>query len=96
MTSVFQGLSLSRSVGRVGENPGNEVAFDPNTVSKNFCLRKSSYMCFFLTCGLRVTLGTSYCGHCDMQMCHSGVDGFIISRFSVKASDMKTTAVVER
>ena len=25
-TSVFQGLSLSRSVGRVGENPGNEVA----------------------------------------------------------------------
>ena len=25
MTSVFQGLSLSRSVGRVGENPGNEV-----------------------------------------------------------------------
>ena len=26
MTSVFQGLTLSRSVGRVGENPGNEVA----------------------------------------------------------------------
>ena len=26
MTSVFQGLSISRSVGRVGENPGNEVA----------------------------------------------------------------------
>ena len=26
MTSVFQGLSLSRSVVRVGENPGNEVA----------------------------------------------------------------------
>ena len=26
VTSVFQGLSLSRSVGRVGENPGNEVA----------------------------------------------------------------------
>ena len=25
VTSVFQGLSLSRSVGRVGENPGNEV-----------------------------------------------------------------------
>ena len=25
MTSVFQGLSLSRSVGQVGENPGNEV-----------------------------------------------------------------------
>ena len=25
MTSVFQGLSLSRSVGRVGENPWNEV-----------------------------------------------------------------------
>ena len=24
MTSVFQGLSLSRSVERVGENPGNE------------------------------------------------------------------------
>ena len=26
VTSVFQGLSLSRSIGRVGENPGNEVA----------------------------------------------------------------------
>ena len=25
VTSVFQGLSLSRFVGRVGENPGNEV-----------------------------------------------------------------------
>ena len=25
MTSVFQGLSLSRSIGRVGENPWNEV-----------------------------------------------------------------------
>ena len=25
VTSVFQGLSLSRSVGRVGENPGNEI-----------------------------------------------------------------------
>ena len=25
VTRVFQGLSLSRSVGRVGENPGNEV-----------------------------------------------------------------------
>ena len=27
VTSVFQGLSLSRSIGRVGENPGNEVVF---------------------------------------------------------------------
>lgn len=26
MTSVFQGLSLSRSRGREGEDPGNEVA----------------------------------------------------------------------
>ena len=25
VTSVFQGLCLSRSMGRVGENPGNEV-----------------------------------------------------------------------
>ena len=25
VTSIFQGLSLSRSAGRVGENPGNEV-----------------------------------------------------------------------
>ena len=28
VTSVCQGFSLSRSVGRVGENPGNEVGFD--------------------------------------------------------------------
>ena len=28
VTSVFQGLSLSRSVGRVGKNPGNEVVQD--------------------------------------------------------------------
>ena len=27
VTSVFQGVSLSRSVGRVGENPENEVLF---------------------------------------------------------------------
>ena len=27
VTSVFQGLFLSRSVGRVGENPVNEVGF---------------------------------------------------------------------
>ena len=26
MTSIFQGLSLSRSIGRVGENPAKEVA----------------------------------------------------------------------
>ena len=32
MTSVFQGLSPSRSVGRVGENPGNEV--ERNLVAK--------------------------------------------------------------
>ena len=25
VTSVYQGLCLSRSMGRVGENPGNEV-----------------------------------------------------------------------
>ena len=25
VTSVFQGLCLSRSMGRVGENPGNDV-----------------------------------------------------------------------
>ena len=30
----------------------------------------------FLTCGLRVAQGTSYCGHCDMQICHSDVDTF--------------------
>ena len=29
VTSVFQGVSLSRSVGRVGENPGNEVVSHP-------------------------------------------------------------------
>ena len=29
VTSVSQGLSLSRSRGRVGENPGNEVVFRP-------------------------------------------------------------------
>ena len=28
VTRVFQGISLSRSVGRVGENPGNEDARD--------------------------------------------------------------------
>ena len=32
MTSVFQGLSPSRSVGWVGENPGNEV--ERNLVAK--------------------------------------------------------------
>ena len=32
MTSVFQGLSPSLSVGRVGENPGNEV--ERNLVAK--------------------------------------------------------------
>ena len=31
MTSVFQGLSLSCSIGWVGENPGNEVDPDDQT-----------------------------------------------------------------
>ena len=31
VTSVFQDLSLSRSVGRVGENPGNEVGKKTST-----------------------------------------------------------------
>ena len=36
VTSVFQGLSLSRSVGRVGENPGNEVAdLEPKKTDKD-------------------------------------------------------------
>ena len=36
MTGVFQGLSLSRSVGRVGENPGNEVAdLEPKKTDKD-------------------------------------------------------------
>ena len=30
----------------------------------------------FLTRGLPVAQGTSYCGDCHMQMCHSGVDTF--------------------
>ena len=36
VTSVFQGLSLARFVGRVGENPGNEVLHLPG----------KSQMCF--------------------------------------------------
>ena len=32
VTSVFQGLSLFRSVGRVGETPGNEVDHLPVTI----------------------------------------------------------------
>ena len=36
MTSVFQGLSLSRSKGREGEDPGNEVE------SQSFCDRNST------------------------------------------------------
>ena len=35
MTSVFQGLSLSCSVGRVGENPGNKVAFSADSFCAN-------------------------------------------------------------
>ena len=40
VTSVFQGLSLSRSVGRVGENPGNEVEKNPQC----FCISKFYYL----------------------------------------------------
>ena len=41
VTSVFQGLCLSRSMGRVGENPGNEVAIsivngDTQVISLSF------------------------------------------------------------
>ena len=35
VTSVFQGLSLSRSVGRVGENPGKEVVIRKDKPFKN-------------------------------------------------------------
>ena len=34
------------------------------------------------------------CGHCDMQMSHSGVDIFVISQLRTKAPDIKTTTVV--
>ena len=34
VTSVFQGLSLSRSIGRVGENPGKEVVSTSNSVAR--------------------------------------------------------------
>ena len=53
MSSVFQGLSLSRFVGRVGENPGNEV--DANkayvVVVSFFVLKrlKKSFRCLVLT-----------------------------------------------
>ena len=35
VTSVFQGPSLSCSVGRVGENPGNKVAFSADSFCAN-------------------------------------------------------------
>ena len=35
VTSVVQGFSLSRSVGRVGENPGNEVENQVDDWKKN-------------------------------------------------------------
>ena len=41
VTSVFQGLSLSRSVGWVGENPGNEVVTIPHSMN----LGKAHFPC---------------------------------------------------
>ena len=37
MTSGYQGLCLSRSMGRVGENPGNEVVAEPSS-KEQICL----------------------------------------------------------
>ena len=50
----------------------------------------------FLTRGLRVAKGTSYCGHCDMQVCHSDVDSCRNCSDRTKTSDVKTTIVVDR
>lgn len=41
------------------------------------------------------SIGTSYCGHRDTQMCHSGVVTFVISQLQMKAPDIKTTIVVD-
>ena len=46
----------------------------------------------WITCSVE----TSCCGHCDMRMCHSGVDTFVISRLRTKAPDIETTIVVDR
>ena len=46
MTSVYQGLCLSRSMGRVGENPGNEVVLNlPNEQVKFFRVFKLQKNC---------------------------------------------------
>ena len=49
-----------------------------------------------LTRGLRVASVKSYCGHCDMQVCHSDVDTFRNQSDRMKTSDIKTTIVVDR
>ena len=44
MTSVFQGLSLSRSVGWVGENPGNEVVtWNEKEASATFAIQPKRF-----------------------------------------------------
>ena len=39
---------------------------------------------------------TLYCGHRDMQVCHSDVDTFLNLSDRTKTSDVKTTIVVDR
>ena len=42
------------------------------------------------------SIGMSYRGHCDMQMCHSGEVTLVISQLRMKAPNIKTTIVVDR
>ena len=44
VTSVYQGLCLSRSMGRVGENPGNEVGAGDERSTLTFCDTNNTYV----------------------------------------------------
>ena len=52
MTSVFQGLCLSRSMGRVGENPGYEVAIVMGTVRMTVSAAYLILLSFKILCQL--------------------------------------------
>ena len=50
MTSVFQGLSFSRSLGRVGENPGTRLLLTMANGAPDWCSIVEADLCLSINC----------------------------------------------
>ena len=88
MTSIFQGLSLSRSRRQVGENPGNEVGAVLST-HLSCCSFKFVFFSIWLKCNFLVF------GFVDILLCSYYVfqsySGALMRLYSLKFEGAKLT-----